>query len=155
MFFAPSKPRQRAEIWIMVVPKTSDHLKINIRMQISSQEPPVSSIAQNEDLKDMDVLCTFKFKIESKNSGHGVSEIIDHIQIKIKMSKPSQKFQCSPKPKIRTLRTCMFFAPSNSRQRAKFGIWVYQRPVTISNSISGCQTPVRNLQRPPKPQIRT
>ena len=35
-----------------------------------SQEPPVSSKAPNEDLKDMDVLCTFKIKIESKNWDH-------------------------------------------------------------------------------------
>ena len=36
-----------------------------------SQEPPASSKAPNEDLKDMDVLCTFKIKIESQNSDHG------------------------------------------------------------------------------------
>ena len=43
----------------------------------------------------------------------------------------------------------------NQDREPKFGICVYQRPVTISKSISGCQTPVRNLQHPPKPQIRT
>ena len=37
----------------------------------------------------------------------------------------------------------------------KFGIWMYQRPVTISKSKSRCQTPVRNLYPPPKPQIMT
>ena len=37
--------------------------KIKIKMTNPSQEPPVSSKAQNEDLKDMDVLCTFKIKI--------------------------------------------------------------------------------------------
>merc|ERR1711954_484789 len=31
------------------------------------QEPPASFKAQNEDLKDMDILCTLKFKMESKN----------------------------------------------------------------------------------------
>ena len=36
-----------------------------------------------------------------------------------------------------------------------FWSWVYQRPVTISKSRSRCQTPVRNLQHPPKPQMRT
>merc|ERR1711954_400695 len=50
----------------------------------------------------------------------------------------------------------MFFAPSKSREREqKFRSWVYQRPVIISKSRSKCQTPVRNLQRPPKPQMRT
>ena len=36
-------------------------------MQNSSQEPLVSSEAPNDVLKDMDVLCTFKIKIESQN----------------------------------------------------------------------------------------
>ena len=31
------------------------------------QEPPVSSKAPNEDLKDIDFLYTFKIKIESQN----------------------------------------------------------------------------------------
>ena len=31
-----------------------------------SKEPPVSSKAPNEDLKDMDVLCSFKIKIDSQ-----------------------------------------------------------------------------------------
>ena len=35
-----------------------------------SKEPPVSSRAPNEDLKGMDVLCTFKIKIESQNLDH-------------------------------------------------------------------------------------
>ena len=49
----------------MGVPKTSYDIKINIKMQNPSQEPPASSKAPNQDLKDMDVLCTFKIKIES------------------------------------------------------------------------------------------
>ena len=36
-----------------------------------SQQPPGSSKAPNEDLKDMDFLCTFKIKVESQNSDHG------------------------------------------------------------------------------------
>ena len=55
----------------MGVQKTSDHIQINIKTQNPSQEPPASSKAPNEDLKDMDVLCTFKIKIESQNSDHG------------------------------------------------------------------------------------
>ena len=51
----------------MGVSKTSDHIQIKIKMPNPSQEPPASSKAPNEDLKDMDVLCTFKFKIENKN----------------------------------------------------------------------------------------
>ena len=64
MFFTPSK----ANIQIMVGPKTSDHITIKIKMPSPSQEPAASSKANNEDLKDIDVLYTFKSKIESQNS---------------------------------------------------------------------------------------
>ena len=37
-----------------------------------SQEAPVSSKVQNEDLKDMDGLCTFKIKTESQNLDYGI-----------------------------------------------------------------------------------
>ena len=43
----------------------------------------------------------------------------------------------------------------NQDRKPKFESWVYRRPVTISKSRWRCQTPVRNLQCPPKPQIRT
>merc|ERR1712081_42647 len=46
-------------------------IKIKIKMQNPSQEHPASSKAPNEDFKDMDVLCTFKIKIESQNLDHG------------------------------------------------------------------------------------
>ena len=55
----------------MDVSKTSDLIQIKIKMQNPTQEPPVSSKAQNQDLKDMDVLCTFQIKIESQNLDYG------------------------------------------------------------------------------------
>ena len=55
----------------MSLSKTSDHIQIEIKMLNPSQEPPASSKTPNQDLKDMDVLCTFKIKIESQNSDHG------------------------------------------------------------------------------------
>ena len=55
----------------MGVSKSSDHIQIKIKMPNPSQEPPASSKNPNEDLKDMDVLCTFKIKIESQNLDHG------------------------------------------------------------------------------------
>ena len=55
---------KRAKIRNMGISKISDHIKIKIKMPNPSQEPPASSKAPNEDLKDMDVLCTFKIKIE-------------------------------------------------------------------------------------------
>ena len=50
----------------MGVSKTSDHIPIKIKMPNPSQEPPASSKAPDVDLKDMDDLCIFKIKIESK-----------------------------------------------------------------------------------------
>ena len=50
----------------MGVSKTSDHIKIKIKMPNPSQEPPASSKAPNEDLKDINILCTFKIKREPK-----------------------------------------------------------------------------------------
>ena len=35
----------------------------------------------------------------------------------------------------------------NQDRELKFGIWLYQRPVTISKSGTRCHTPARNLKR--------
>ena len=50
---------------MMGVSKSSDHIQIKIKMPNPSEEIPASSKAPNEDLKDFDVLCIFKIKIES------------------------------------------------------------------------------------------
>ena len=75
----------------MVVPKSSDHIKIKMKMPNPSKEPPASSKAPNQDLKDMDVLCTYKMKINSQIQNMGASKTSDHIQINIKMPNPSQE----------------------------------------------------------------
>ena len=49
----------------MAVLKTNDYIQIMIKMPNPNQEPPASSQATNQDLKDMDVLYTIKIKIES------------------------------------------------------------------------------------------
>ena len=97
MFFAPSKSRERAKIWNIGIPKTSDHILIKIKMPDPCQEPPASSKAPKEDLKDMDVLYTFKIKIESQNSDYCASKTSDHTQIKIKMANPRQEPPASSK----------------------------------------------------------
>ena len=51
--------------------KASECIQIKINLLNSSQEPPASSEAPNQDLKDMDVLFTFKIKTESQNLDHG------------------------------------------------------------------------------------
>ena len=58
----------------MVVFKTSYHIQIKIKIPKPSQEPPGFSKAQNEDLKDMYVLCTSKIKIGCQNLEHGCIE---------------------------------------------------------------------------------
>ena len=55
----------------MGLAKTNDQIQIKIRMPNPSQEPLVSFRAPNEDLNDMDDLCTFKTMIESQNLDHG------------------------------------------------------------------------------------
>ena len=70
----------------MDVSNISDHIQIKIKMPNPSQEPPTSSKAPNQDLKDIDVLCTLEIKIWKKGS----SKTSDHIQIKIKKPKTSQ-----------------------------------------------------------------
>ena len=69
MFLAPSKSKSRTNIENMGLPKTSDHIQIKIPNY--SQESQVSLNDPNQDFKDMDVLCTFKIKIESQNLDHG------------------------------------------------------------------------------------
>ena len=55
----------------MGVSKTSDHIQIKINMPKPSQEPAAFSKAPNEDLMDIDVLCSFKINIESQNLVNG------------------------------------------------------------------------------------
>ena len=81
----------------MVVSNTSDHIKIKIKMPNPSQEPPASSKAPNKDLKDINVLCTFKIKIVSQNSEYGYTETSDHIKSHIRNQNPSQKPPASSK----------------------------------------------------------
>ena len=136
--------------------KTSDHIQINIRVQNPSQEPSTSSKASNEDLKDMDVLCAFKIKIESQNWDHGY--------IKDQWQYPNQYHDAKPQSGASSIlqspkwwlkeHVCSLHLQNKDRE-PKLGTLMYQRLVIISESRSRCQTPVRNLQRPPKPQMRT
>ena len=71
------------------VSNTSDHIQIKIKMPNPGQEPPASSNAYNQNLKDIDVLFTFKIKIESHIMG--VSKTSENIQIKIKMPNPCEE----------------------------------------------------------------
>ena len=86
----------------MGISKTSDHILIKIKVPKPSQEPPASSKAQNEDFKDMEVLCTFKIKIKWQNFEHGSTKDQRPYEIKINMPNPSQEPLLSSKAPIRT-----------------------------------------------------
>ena len=58
----------------MDVPKTSDHIQINIRMPNPIQDPPASKKTQNKYFKDINDLCTFKIMIESQNLDYGCTK---------------------------------------------------------------------------------
>ena len=140
----------------MGVSKTYDHMQFKIKIPNPSQKPPASSKALNEDLKDMGVLWTLNIKIESQNL---VQESIKDqwpYTNKEKDSKPksgNSSILQSPKWGLKG-HGCSLHLQNRDRE-PKFVSWVYQRPVTISKSRSRCQTPVRNLLHPPKPQMRT
>ena len=57
-----------------VVSKSIDHIQIKIKELNPCQEPQAPTIACNQDLKDMDILCTFKIKIETQNLEHGCTK---------------------------------------------------------------------------------
>ena len=62
---ATQKLSDSVKIWKISVSKTSDHIRIKIKIPNPSQEPPTSSKAPNQELKDINVLCNIIIKIES------------------------------------------------------------------------------------------
>ena len=111
-----------------------------------SQEPPAATKASNQDLKDMDV-CFFNLQIETQNSKYGC--------LKDQWLYPNQDQYAKPKSGASSPHQCPKSGLQIEDREPKFGKWVYQRPVTISNSRSRCKNQVGNLQHPWKPQIRT
>ena len=85
-----------------------------------NKEPPASSKAPNEDLKDIEVLCNFKIKIENQNSDHGC----------IKPHWPSWNQDQDAKPQSRSSRVL---------QSPKWGLKGH-----------GCSLHLHNLDREPK-----
>ena len=140
----------------MGILKISDHIQIKIKMPNPSQEPPASSKAPHEDLKDNDVLCTFKIKIEGQNLHHGFIKdqwLYPNPDEDAKPQSGNSSVLQSPKWGLKGLG-CSLHLQDQDRE-LKFGLWVYQKPVIISKSWFRCQNPFRNLQHPPKHQIKT
>ena len=132
--------------------ENSDNIQITIKMPYPCQEPPVSSKSPSEDLKDVNVLCTFKFKIESQN--------LDHGYIKDKWPYPNQDQDANPQSGTSSVFQSSKWGPKghgcslhlqNQDREPKFRSWMYQRPVTISKPRSRFQTLARNLQHLLKP----
>ena len=110
----------------MVLSKTSDHISIIIKMPTLSQDPPASSKAPDQDLKDMGESKTsdhIQIKIKMPNSSQEPPasskapneevkdmDVLCTFKIKMKIPKPIQEPPGSSKTHIRTLRTLMFFA---------------------------------------------
>ena len=118
----------------MGVSKTNDHIKIKIRMPNPSQEPSGPTKAPTQDLKYVDVLCNFKIQREIRNAPYGCIKYPNQDQDAKShsgASSPHQRQKSGLKGHISLL-----LLQSEDREQ-KFSLWVNQRPVTISISISG------------------
>ena len=91
IFLVTSKSRKRAKILIMGISKNSNHIQIKIKMPNPTQEPPASSKAPNEDLKDMDILCSFKIKIDSQTKNKAKNIHFKTYPLNLKPSALNQK----------------------------------------------------------------
>ena len=121
-------------------------------MGVSSDKPPSSSKAPNQDSKDIEVLCTLKIQIKTQ-----IVILVYQRPVIISISKS----RC--KTPIRNLKHpqksqsghnglgCSLHLHHQDRE-LKFGTWVYQRTETISISKSRSKTPVKNLRHPSKPK---
>ena len=116
----------------------------------------MSSKAPYQIFKDMDVLCTFKIKIDSQNSDQGsIKDQLPYLNQDqyAKLQSGTSSVLQSPTWGLKGHGCSLHL--QNRDKEPKFGSWVCQRPVTIFKSWSRCQTPVRKLKHPSKPQIRT
>ena len=112
----------------MGVSKTSDPTQIKIKMPNPGEKPTVSSKASNEDLKDVDAPCTIKTKIESQILEYGCIKDQLSYTYQDQPVTTSSTFQ-SPKAGFKG-NGCSLHLQKQDRG-PKFGIWLYQRPVTL------------------------
>ena len=129
MFFLPSKSSQGEKISIMGVSKTTDPIKVKIKIPLPREEPPVSIKTTIQDFKDMSVLCTFKIKIKSQNLDHGCMINLYPYQNQDQDSKlysGTVGVLQSPKSGLKGHGFSMHL--KNKDTKPKFGSWVHQRP---------------------------
>ena len=77
--------------------KPSDLLQIKIKISDPSHKHPAFSTAPNQDDKDMDILCTYKAKIEDLKLEIVWNKDSKSIQIKIKITSPNEEPPVSAK----------------------------------------------------------
>ena len=89
--------------------------KIKIKMSNPSQEPPPSSKAKNQNLKDMDVLCTLKIKTEPKFVKLVYQRPVTISKSSSRCKTPVGNFHVPPKPSLQDSKARVFFAPAKLR----------------------------------------
>ena len=137
----------------MGISKISYHIQINVKMQNSSQEPPASFKAPNEDLKDMDVLCTFKMKIESKNLDHGYIKDQWPYPNKIKMPNPTQESPASskaPNEDFMDMDVLCTFKIKKESQNSDYGYIKDQWPYPNQDQDATSQSGTSSILQSPK-----
>ena len=128
-------------------------------MQNPSQEPPAPTKAPNQDLKDMDVLCTFKIKIESQNLECGCIKNQWPSPNQDQYPNSSQELPASSKFQKEDLKDmdvlCTFrIKIEHKTYDVEYIINLWPNPnQDQDNKIY--QIPARKLQQPPKSQMRT
>ena len=109
---------------------TGDHIQIKIKMPNPSQEPSASSKAPNQDLKDMDVLFTFKIKMDSQNFEQGCTKDQWPYLNQDQDANPSQEPPASSKAQIQDLKDmnvlCIFKFKIDLEHRCIKYQWPYQ-----------------------------
>ena len=95
-----------------------------------SQKPPVSSKAQNQDLRDMMFFAYSKSKYRPKF--RSLVHQSDNIQIKFKMPTPPQEPLASSESPCLDLKDMDVLGNFKIKTKPKLGTWVYKRPLAIS-----------------------
>ena len=116
----------------MDVSKTSDHIQIKIKITNPSQETSAPTKAPYQDLKDMDVLCIFKIKMESQNLDHGCIQDQWPYPNQDQDSKPQSRTSSilqNPKWWLKGHRCSLHF--QNHFRQLKFRKLVYQRTLAM------------------------
>ena len=116
--------QERAKIQSVGVSKTRNHIPIEFRIPNHSQEPPSSSKALNQYLKDLDILCYFKIKIEGQHSNYGCIKDHQPYPDQEKMPNPIQEPPASSKVQNQDLKDMDVLCTFKIKIEPKFGIWV-------------------------------